>query len=68
MRIRLKEIIQLLVMLLLAIASGVDMIGQRARTVNVLGLTVAALGCGIAIGKIIERRRLQNPHPDPEKK
>ncbi len=52
-----REIVQAILSVLIAVVSGVDMIGQQARLVHVLGLTAGALGTGIAIGRLVERRK-----------
>lgn len=51
------DFLQIAVSLLVAIVSGIDMIGEKARLVHILGIVAGSLGTGIPIGRMAERRR-----------
>jgi len=57
--LRFKDIAQIAVSLLIAIAAGADMIGQPARLVHVLALSAGALGAGMGLGVYLGKRSEQ---------
>ena len=54
-----KELIQIALLLVIAVISGIDMIGEAARLVHIPGLSVGALGTGVAIGVMVGTRRTE---------
>ena len=40
---------------LIVIASAVDMLGEKARLVNIVAIVAGGIGAGIAFGRIAER-------------
>ena len=52
-----RESIQIVLFVIIAIASAEDTVGKPARIVDVVGLLGSTLGIGISIGIIVERKR-----------
>jgi hypothetical protein len=52
-----RDVIQIVASVIIALATGFDMIGQPARMVHLLTLSVASIGAGAGIGVFVERRR-----------
>jgi hypothetical protein len=61
-----REILQVIISVMIALASAVDMMGRPARLVTILTLTAGALGTGISIGVFIERRRKEKQKKSPQ--
>jgi hypothetical protein len=51
------EVIQIVLSLIIALIAAYNMIGQPARTVDILALTAGMFGTGGALGVLMERRR-----------
>ena len=51
------ELFQIAVSLFIVVITAMDLIGKPARLVIILTITAASISVGIAIGRLIERKR-----------
>ncbi|MGA2625242.1 MAG: hypothetical protein ABSF91_15410 [Bacteroidota bacterium] len=52
-----REFVQIVLFVLIAIASAADTVGKPPRIVDAVGLVGSTLGIGVSIGIIVERKR-----------
>jgi hypothetical protein len=52
-----RELFVILLSAFIVIVSAVDMLGEKARMVNIVAIVAGGIGAGIALGRIVERLR-----------
>jgi len=51
------ELLATLLSAFIVVVSAGDMLGEKARLVNIVAIVAGSIGAGIALGRIAERRR-----------
>jgi hypothetical protein len=52
-----RELFAALLSAFIVVVSAVDMLGEKARLVNIIAIVAGGIGGGIALGRIAERLR-----------